>query len=154
METYRSPLTQEELRELQESCKLHAKKEGSAVLQYLDLPWASQNLLAFSKQGEVVKFYQGDKFLGILCFAVGCEWWTRQTILSEVCVLSCKGVHGVQRYAIKALDELAKEFHATILTSGCFFQKMPQAVTNGYLKGGYRLSCPTYIKVVNEHDNQ
>ena len=107
----------------------------------------------YSKQGHVVKFYQGDKFCGILIFDVDKGWWTPKVIVSEVAVLACLGVHGFQREVCKMLDQLAKEYHASLIASGCFFQKYPKMVSNCYKKFGYVDTYPTYAKVVN-HDNQ
>lgn len=147
-------MTPTEVRALQESLKYHAETRGSkAISEFLDVPWITQNAIQFSKMEKVVKFYQGDKFCGVLIFDVDRGWWTPKVILSEVAVLACLGIHGLQREACKMLDRLAKEYHASLIASGCFFQRHPQMVSNCYKKFGYVDTYPTYAKVVN-HDNQ
>ena len=147
-------MTPTEVRALQESLKYHAETRGSnAISEFLDVPWVTQNAIQFSKMGKVVKFYQGDKFCGVLIFDVDRGWWTPKVILSEVAVLSCLGVHGLQREACKMLDQLAKKYHASLIASGCFFQRHPRMVSNCYKKFGYVDTYPTYAKEVN-YDNQ
>ena len=147
-------MTSTEIEALQESLKYHMETEGSsAVKDFLDIPWITLNAHIYSEQGKVVKFYQGDKFCGVLIFDVDRGWWTPKVIVSEVAVLACLGVHGLQREACKMLDQLAKEYHASLIASGCFFQKYPKIVSNCYKKFGYVDTYPTYAKVVN-HDNQ
>ena len=147
-------MTSTEVEALQESLKYHMETEGSsAVKGFLDIPWIIHNARIYSEQGNVVKFYQGDKFCGVLIFEVDRGWWTPKVILSEVAVLACLGIHGLQREACKMLDRLAKEYHASLIASGCFFQRHPQMVSNCYKKFGYVDTYPTYAKVVN-HDNQ
>lgn len=147
-------MTPTEIADLQESLRVLVPTIGSvAVKKFLDVPWATQNVLRYSEEGKVVKFYQGDKFCGILVFDYGKAWWTSSNILYEVVVLSCNNVHGLQRAACRMLDSLAKEYHASLVSSGCFFQEHPQIVTNCYKKFGYAETYPTYAKVMN-NDNQ
>lgn len=154
MEAYRRQLTREELKLLQVAIRDDMPKDGSkAVTEFLNLPWASECLMQFSKEKKVVEFYQGDRFCGILAFDYGSAWWTDKTIIYEVVVLAVKGCHGLQREACKMLDSIAAERHASMISSGCFFQRNPQVVTNGYKKAGFTQTYPTYVKVV-KHDIQ
>lgn len=152
METYRTRLTDTEIGLLWETMKDIDLSSCTEVISHWDKEWAIQQLKRMSELGNVVKFYQGDRFCGILCFDYSLTWWTKETILSEVFIFETKGTHGLQRYAIKELHKLAKEVGATIITSGCFFQKNPQIVTNGYKKAGFKETYPTYAKVVNNND--
>lgn len=146
-------MTQEECKSIYESVKVMKDTIGSVVLQtFLDIDAGIQYLHAISKEGYVVKFYQGDKFCGILAFDVGRDWWSGDTtILFEVTVLSCLGCHGVQREAMKTLNKLAHEYDAKMIITGCFFQKDSKVVANGYKKFGFDHTYPTFAKVV-EHD--
>lgn len=148
METYRTELTFKELNELYATMSELEQTQCSEVVHLWDLEWTVKNLVAMSLDHKVVKFYQGDKFCGILCFEYGKAWWTPKITLSEVFILEVKGFHGLQRYAIKELHKIAREVKASVITSGCFFQKNPQMVTNGYKKFGFVETYPTYAKVV------
>lgn len=154
MEAYQRQLTIDELVLLQGAIRDDMPKDGSkAVTEFLNLYWASENLMQFSKEKKVIEFYQGERFCGILAFDLGAAWWTDRTILYEVVVLAVKGCHGLQREACKMLDKLAKRYHASLISTGCFFQRDPQVVTNGYKKFGFTQTYPTYVKVV-KHDIQ
>lgn len=152
METYRTELTDGEIEILWETMKDIDLSECSDVVRFWNKEWVIRNLKLMSRKQKVVKFYQGDKFCGILCFEYSFTWWTPETILSEVFVFAVKGFHGLQRYAISELHKIAKEVNATIITSGCFFQKNPQMVTNGYKKFGFKETYPTYAKVVIDNE--
>lgn len=150
METYRTPLTHEEIKGLQDSLRSLIASYGSYVMHnFADIDWGTQNIVEYSKKGQVVKFYQGDKFCGIVCFDTGRSWWSSALMVSEVLVLSMPNTHGLQRYALRELEKIAKELGAQILTGGCIFQQNPQMVTNGYKKCGFNLTYPTYAKVVS-----
>ena len=147
-------MTSTEVEALQESLKYHMETEGSsAVKDFLDIPWITMSAVLYSEKGNVVKFYQGDKFCGILIFDVDKGWWTPKVIVSEVAVLACLGVHGFQREVCKMLDQLAKEYHASLTAPARLFQNYPKMVSNCYKKFGYVDTYPTYAKVVN-HDNK
>lgn len=153
METYKSALTDKEIDVLWDTMQSIDLSSCTDVIKYWDKEWTIRNLKAMSASGHIVKFYQGDKFCGILCFDYSVTWWTPKTILSEVFIFEVKGFHGLQRYAIQELHKIAKEVGATIITSGCFFQKNPQMVTNGYKKFGFYETYPTYAKVVRTYDD-
>mgnify|MGYP004681261555 FL=1 len=152
METYRTELTLEEVKALYVTMRELEETQCSEVVHLWDLEWTVKNLINMSRDHKIVKFYQGDKFCGILCFEYGTSWWTPEVTLSEVFVFAVKGFHGLQRYAIKELHKIAKEVNASIITSGCFFQKNPQIVTNGYKKFGFNETYPTYAKVVKNNE--
>ena len=150
METIREPLTPEEFEALKGALKHRMITEGSDLMkQFANVEVGADNIFNYSKAGHVVKFYSKGDLQGILCFDVGTSWWTDKTILAEVLVLSMTGVYGLQREAMKVMDDLAHEYNATLISSGCIFQKQPQIVTNGYLKAGFTTTCPTYAKVVD-----
>lgn len=154
METYRTPLTHDEINGLQDNLRSLIDSHGSYVMHnFADVEWGTENIVQYSKQGQVVKFYQGDKFCGIVCFDVGRSWWSTVLMVSEVLVLSTSNTHGLQRYALRELEKIAKELGAQIVTGGCIFMEHPQMITNGYKKCGFSLTYPTYAKVV-ENDNK
>lgn len=153
MDTYRTELTDKEIQLLWETMKdIDLSNECTDVIQLWDKEWTIRCLKTMSASGNVVKFYQGDSFCGILCFDYSHTWWSPKTILSEVFVFAVKGYHGLQRHAIIELHKIAKEVGATIITSGCFFQRNPQIVTNGYKKFGFNETYPTYAKVVKNYE--
>lgn len=144
----------EEIAEIQEMLDVYVNKMGSQVVKkFANIPEGWKFLKALSKEGKIVEFYDHDKFCGILAFDVGEDWWSGDTkMLVEVVVLSCLGVHGLQREVCKMLDKLAKEYQAQMIVSGCFFLQMPQVVSNGYKKYGFNQTYPTYVKVMNNDD--
>ena len=154
METYRTPLTHDEIKELQDNLSSLIASQGSYVMHHFaDIDWGTKNLMQYSKLGQVVKFYQGDKFCGIVCFDVGRSWWTTALMISEVIVLSTANTHGLQRYALRELEKIAKETGAQLIVGGCIFMEHPQMITNGYKKCGFHLTYPTYAKVI-DNDNK
>lgn len=153
METYRSQLTNEEVEGLLDSLRHLVEHEGSSAMRnHLDIEWARDNIVEYSRHGQVVKFYQGDKFLGIMTFDIGLSWWTSKPMLQEVVILSMPNTHGLQRMALKELEKIARENNIELIVGGCIFQANPQVITNGYKKFGYKESYPTYLKVTNNEN--
>jgi hypothetical protein len=115
---------------------------------YGDPAYAMQRLLHMSKRGQLVKFYKGDHFCGILAFDIGYAWWSPHRICSEVFVLAVEGVHGFQRIAAAELERIAKEYDAPLIVAGNMFQVNNNLIGNGYKKCGFRQECSTYVKEI------
>ena len=148
MEAYRTRLTTTEIKHLENTMDNVKLSECSLLLNYYNREHALKNIIAMSERHNVVKYYQGDKFCGILCFHVSNSWWTTDVIVEEVFVFAVNGFKGLQRYAIKTLNEIAKDNKASMIVSGCFFQKNPAMVANGYKKQGFTETYPYFVKVI------
>lgn len=127
------------------------EKDGSKLMKYADVDVTVKNLVYFSFHNHVVKFYEGNELIGIVAFDISTHWWTNKEILNEVIILCLSDTFkGFGRIAVDKLDEIAKQNKVDIICSGCMFQKEPQMVTNLYLKKGYELRLPTYVKFLKE----
>ena len=151
MDTIISMLTPEETKVLRQSFSQYVQSGMTTdiVNKHFDLDVATMTIVQASCLGQVVKFYESNKFMGMMYFDVGHTWWTKDVIITERFILSVFGTHGVQRAATKFLDELATKYHARIISSGCFFLGNPRVVANGYHKAGFVDNYPTFVKEVN-----
>lgn len=146
-----SILKEDELLKIKERLLYLRAKEGSELMMLADADVAVKNLAYFSYKNNVAKFYKNDEFIGIVAFDVSTHWWTDKKVLCELLVLCLSdSFKGFGRIAVDKLEALAKEHNAEIICSGCMFQKEPQIVTNLYLKKGYKLSLPNYVKFLKE----
>ena len=151
MDTIIAMLTPEETKVLRQSFSQYVQSGMTTdiVNKHFDLDGATIAIVQASCLGQVVKFYEDNKFMGMMYFDVGHTWWTKDVIITERFILSVFGTHGVQRAATKFLDELATKYHARIISSGCFFLGNPRVVANGYHKAGFVDNYPTFVKEVN-----
>lgn len=149
MDTSRSPLNEVEQDILYRTLRAWQKRDIAWLMQaYGDPAYAMQHLLHMSKRGQIVKFYKGDRFCGILAFDIGYAWWSPHRICSEVFVLAVEGVHGFQRHAAEELERIAKEYDAPLIVAGNMFQVNNNLIGNGYKKCGFRQECSTYVKEI------
>ena len=151
MDTIIAMLTPEETKVLRQSFRQYVQSGMTTdiVNKHFDLDVATMAIVQASCLGQVVKFYEDNKFMGMMYFDVCHTWWTKYVIITERFILSVFGSHGVQRAATKFLDELAAKYHARIISSGCFFLGNPRVVANGYHKAGFVDNYPTFVKEVN-----
>ena len=151
MDTKREPLTPKEREVLEEA--LHAWRQQN-ISWLMDtfghISFTLDILQMLSEAGCVIKFYQDNSFAGILLFDVGHAWWSKERICSEEFVLAAPGVHGLQRAAIRALEDIAEEYGAKLIVSGNIFQANNNLIGNGYKKHGFRQACATYAKEVKD----
>lgn len=149
MDTTRSPLSAVEQRILYHTLRAWQQQDIAWLMQtYGDPAYAMQRLLHMSERGQLVKFYKGDRFCGILAFDIGYAWWTPHRVCSEVFVLAVESVHGFQRIAAAELERIAKEYDASLIVAGNIFQVNSNLIGNGYKKCGFRQECSTYVKEV------
>lgn len=149
METYQRQLTIEERELLWISlCEWRYRKLSWLMENHGSIPHVIEGILEMSKRGQVVEFYSGDRFDGILVFDVGVPFWTDKTILSEVFVFAMPYAKGFQREAIRVMERLAKQYGADLISAGNIFQDNNNLIGNGYKKQGFQQSCSTYVKEV------
>lgn len=149
MDTTRSPLSPVEQRILYRTLRAWQQRDIAWLMQtYGDAAYVMQHLIDMSTRGQIVKFYEGDRFCGILAFDIGYVWWSPHRICSELFVLATAGIHGLQRHAAAALEHLAKEYDASLIVAGNIFQVNSNLIGNGYKKCGFRQECSTYVKEV------
>lgn len=149
MDTVRKSLTVEERQLLRDSLLAWRDKKVSWLMDtYGDIDHGILMLGQLSDGGHVVKFYEDGIFQGILAFDVGTTWWTRERICSELFVLAAPGIHGLQRAAITALEDIARDYGARLIVTGNIFQANNALIGNGYRKHGYRQECSNYVKEV------
>ena len=101
-----------------------------------------------SDRGQVIKLFHQGVLQGIVVFDVGYTWWTPHRVCSELFVLAFKDVRGFQMHAVKALEDIAREYDAKLIVVGNMFQKNNNLIGNGYKKRGLRQECSTYVKEV------
>ena len=128
------------------------RREGSKIIKEIaDVEYSAMELVRMSRQSKVIVFYENDTFIGILAFDVVNPWWTSKRVLDEEIILSMTDdFKGFARIAIDKLIELAEYYKASLIAAGCFFQDKPQIVTNSYIKKGFNLSQPIYMKMMKE----
>lgn len=149
MDTTRAPLNEVEQDILYRTLRAWQKRDIAWLMQaYGDPAYAMQHLLHMSKREQIVKFYERDRFCGILAFDIGYVWWTPHRVCSEVFVLATEGTHGFQRHAAAELERLAKEYDAPLIVAGNMFQVDNNLIGNGYKKCGFRQECSTYVKEI------
>lgn len=130
----------------------HRSAEGNDFVHLGDLETTMNSLRCMAKNLQVVKFYDETKFIGILVFDVVKIWWSKKRFLDEVLILCVSSTyHGFARVAIKYLNHLAKVVEADAILAGCYFQTHPMIVTNSYMKDGFDIYVPNFIKVI-KHD--
>lgn len=150
MDTSRTALTRAERRILHQTLLAWQTQKTISWLmeRYGDIEHTLTCLGNMSARGQVVKFYEGDRFCGILAFDIGYVWWTPHRVCSEVFVLATEGTHGFQRHAAAELECLAKEYDAALIVAGNMFQVDNNLIGNGYKKCGFRQECSTYVKEI------
>ena len=147
MDTRRAPLNEVEQDILYRTLRAWQQRDIAWLMKtYGDAACVMQNLIDMSARGQIVKFYEGDRFCGILAFDIGYVWWTPHRVCSEVFVLATEGIHGFQRHAAAELERLAKEYDASLIVAGNMFQVDNNLIGNGYKKCGFRQECSTYVK--------
>lgn len=151
MDTTRSTLTLAEKDLLRQTLLVWRQKKLSWLMDcYGDVEHVISTLSSMSARGQLVKFYEADKFCGILFFDIGHAWWTPHLVCSELFVLAIDGVHGIQRHAAEELERLAKDYGASLIVAGNIFQENNNLIGNGYKKQGFRQECSTYVKEVTK----
>lgn len=151
MDTNQSCLTPSEWEKIRTRLLKLRQREGSKLMQIADADITMKNLVYFSFQNRVVKFYENDEFIGIVVFDVINDWWTDKKILNEVLILCLSDeFKGFGRIAVDKLEELAKQYDVDFIHSGCMFLKDPQVVSNLYLKKGYSFTSPMYVRFMKE----
>lgn len=148
METYRRALRIDEWELIRERLIELRDKEGSDFIKLADPSIAIKHIVSASFRDNVVIFYDKDELIGILIFTLDKPWWADIKILAEILVLCVSpSFKGFARYAIDTLEKLGEEFKADAICAGCYFQKKPTIVSNSYIKKGFTLMCPTYVKL-------
>lgn len=148
--TERRALSFKEYDQIVERLNYLKTKEGSKIIKDMgDAEYCAMGIVKMSCQSQVIVFYDDDKFIGLLAFDVVNTWWTPKRILDEEFILSMTDdFKGFARIAIDKLIELAEYYKASLIAAGCFFQDKPQMVTNSYIKKGFNLSQPIYMKMM------
>ena len=158
LQILKRPLTDAELTQIVERTIEERSHVGSSVLYKADADKVKESLRKFDEDGRMRVFCIEDdvktEIIGILVFDVGEAWWTRSRILSEVFVFCVDpNFIGFGRIAIRELKALASIFNCDLIVAGNFFMDKPEVMTNSYRKGGFEISCPSYIKVVGGSRN-
>ncbi|WP_196599036.1 hypothetical protein [Pectinatus frisingensis] len=143
------PLTDSELDYIVERAVEERARIGSPLLFLTDLKKFKKSLRQIDKEGQLRVWWDGSKIIGLLAFDVGYTWWTSELLLSEQFVFCIDPeFKGFSRIAIRELDNLARIFNCKFIVAGNFFMDKPAIVSNAYKKGGFELTCPSYIKIV------
>lgn len=151
MDTARTPLSEVEQHILYRTLRAWQKRDIAWLMRtYGDPAYAMERLRHMSTCGQIVKFYEGDRFCGILAFDIGYVWWSPHRICSELFVLATEGTYGIQRHAAAVLERLAKEYDAPLIVAGNIFQENNALIGNGYKKCGFRQECSTYVKEITK----
>lgn len=107
---------------------------------------ARAKLLKMSQSYMVDVVYSGDRFLGIVVYDVGSQWYSSFRVLIEILVLCVdKELAGFGRAAITILEGRAEWAGAKYILSGN--STMNPKVTPMYTKKGFK-SYPVFYKEV------
>ena len=107
---------------------------------------ARAKLLKMSQSDMVDVVYSGDRFLGIVVYDAGSQWYGSFRVLIEILVLCVdKELAGFGRAAITILERRAKWAGAKYILSGN--STMNPKVTPMYTKKGFK-SYPVFYKEV------
>ena len=107
---------------------------------------ARANLLKMSQSDMVDVVYSGDRFLGIVIYDAGSQWYGSFRVLIEILVLCVdKELAGFGRAAITILERRAEWAGAKYILSGN--STMNPKVTPMYTKKGFK-SYPVFYKEV------
>lgn len=107
---------------------------------------ARANLLKMSQSDMVDVVYSGDRFLGIVIYDAGSQWYGSFRVLIEILVLCVdKELAGFGRAAITILERRAEWAGAKYILSGN--SAMNPKVTPMYTKKGFK-SYPVFYKEV------
>ena len=107
---------------------------------------ARAKLLKMSQSDMVDVVYSGDRFLGIVVYDTGSQWYSSFRVLIEILVLCVdKELAGFGRAAITILERRAKWAGAKYILSGN--STMNPKVTPMYTKKGFK-SYPVFYKEV------
>ena len=152
MESTAQCLTADELEQAMKSMVKVRDLYGSEISKLGNPNFVAQQLFQMSQRGQVIKYYNHGRFVGIMVFDVAFLWWLDRPVLIEQLVLACDSESvGVQRAALDTLDMLAMERYPQVcaICSGCLFNAtQSQMVINGYKKHGYTQTAPTTIKII------
>ena len=107
---------------------------------------ARAKLLKMSQSDMVDVVYSGDRFLGIVVYDTGSQWYSSFRVLIEILVLCVdKELAGFGRAAITILERRAEWAGAKYILSGN--SAMNPKVTPMYTKKGFK-SYPVFYKEV------
>ena len=107
---------------------------------------ARAKLLKMSQSDMVDVVYSGDRFLGIVVYDAGSQWYSSFRVLIEILVLCVdKELAGFGRAAITILERRAEWAGAKYIMSGN--SAMNPKVTPMYTKKGFK-SYPVFYKEV------
>ena len=107
---------------------------------------ARAKLLKMSQSDMVDVVYSGDRFLGIVIYDTGIQWYSSFRVLIEILVLCVdKELAGFGRAAITILERRAEWAGAKYILSGN--SAMNPKVTPMYTKKGFK-SYPVFYKEV------
>ena len=107
---------------------------------------ARAKLLKMSQSDMVDVVYSGDRFLGIVVYDTGSQWYSSFRVLIEILVLCVdKELAGFGRAAITILERRAEWAGAKYILSGN--STMNPKVTPMYTKKGFK-SYPVFYKEV------
>ena len=107
---------------------------------------ARAKLLKMSQSDMVDVVYSGDRFLGIVVYDAGSQWYSSFRVLIEILVLCVdKELAGFGRAAITILERRAEWAGAKYILSGN--STMNPKVTPMYTKKGFK-SYPVFYKEV------
>lgn len=149
MDAARTPLGLYERFLIRESLQYWRQKDVSWLMDaFGDIEYTIRCLGDMSTRGQVIQLSHRDVLQGIVVFDVGYTWWTPHRVCSELFVLAFKDVRGFQMHAVKALEDIAREYDAKLIVAGNMFQKNNNLIGNGYKKHGFRQECSTYVKEV------
>ena len=149
MDTERKHLGLYERSLIRESLQHWRQKEVSWLMEtFGDIDHTIICLGNMSDRGQVIKLSHQGVLQGIVAFDVGYTWWTPHRVCTELLVLAFKDVHGFQMHAIKALEDVARDYGAKLIVTGNMFQKNNNLIGNGYKKHGFRQECSTYVREV------
>ena len=116
------------------------------IIQLATPKEARANLLKMSQSDMVDVVYSGDRFLGIVIYDAGSQWYGSFRVLIEILVLCVdKELAGFGRAAITILERRAEWAGAKYILSGN--SAMNPKVTPMYTKKGFK-SYPVFYKEV------
>lgn len=125
--------------------------KNKIVHTFSDIETAMSAMRDFVRNGEVIFFYDGNRFIGIVIYDVVNYWWSDKRFLMEVMILCVEPkCAGFGRIGVSILEDLAKEYNCVAINSGCIVESNKSIVTNMYKKAGYSFDVPTFIKEVKQ----
>lgn len=113
------------------------KNSGHPLYSHASPMFARKNLRDMAKAGQVAVISVDTGIVGIVVFDVVRQWFTVEPMVVEQLILQVNDRYaGVGKVAMGVLEGAAKDYGASVIIAGNSLGS--QAVSNRYLKDGYR----------------